>query len=111
MTTFNPDLSINVAPLLLNHIQSLLLRNASTSPFCIGGIVTAIAHYLNLQDRLQQLPYWQAQFLDIEYCQYSHIIKERRDERYNLMVQNKAIPGIILLNSAITRFTSCKLAL
>ena len=67
--TFNPDLSINAAPFLLNHIHSLLSININTSAFCIGGIVTAIAQYLNLQERLDELPYWQAEFLDIDYFQ------------------------------------------
>ena len=43
------------------------------------------------------------EFLDIEYCQFGHIVKARRDGRYNLVVQHKIIPGIILPNPNITR--------
>jgi hypothetical protein len=66
--TFTPNLRINVDSFLLNHIQSLLSRNENTSPFCIWGIVTAISQYLDLQDRLDELPFWQAEFLDVGYC-------------------------------------------
>ena len=101
--TLDPDLRINVAPFLLNHIPSLLSRSTSTSPFCIGGLVTAIANYLNLKNKLVQLPFWQAEFLDIEYFQFGHLVKARRDGRYNLMVQHKVIPSIILQNPDVTR--------
>ena len=102
--TLDPDLRINAAPFLLNHIQSLLSRSASTSPFCIGGLVTVIPNYLNLQNKLVQLPFWKAdEFLDIEYWQFGHLVKARRDGRYNLMVQHKVIPSIILPNPNVIR--------
>ena len=44
-------------------------------------------------------------FNDIDNCQAGHLIKVRRDGRYNLMVHNKVVPSIIIPKFALTNVT------
>lgn len=66
--------------------------------FVVGGIITSIALGLNLGDRLANLPALEAEFLDIDYCRASHLIKARDDGKYHPVVRNKTVRSIIMPN-------------
>ncbi|XP_058768168.1 uncharacterized protein LOC131641893 [Vicia villosa] len=102
---FARNCRINASSFLMAHIQSLVARDGTNVPFCIGGIVTSIALHLNLGDKLQNLPSLPAVFMDIDNCRAGHLIKVREEGGYNLMVRNRKVPSVILPNPAITRLT------
>ena len=89
---FTP-IAFNVTSFLLDNIQAAYMRGSQA--FCFGGIITSIALGLNLGDRLANLP---AEFLDIDYCRASHLIKARDDGKYHHVVRNKIVRSIIMPN-------------
>ncbi|KAI5436627.1 hypothetical protein KIW84_022948 [Lathyrus oleraceus] len=85
---FTP-VAFNATPFLLANIQAACVRGNTV--FYFGGNITSIALGLNLGDRLANLPALSAEFLNIDYCRSSHLIKVRDDERYHLVVRNKIV--------------------
>ncbi|XP_050920170.1 uncharacterized protein LOC127137792 [Lathyrus oleraceus] len=92
---FTP-VTFNATPFLLANIQVACMRGSTT--FCFGGIITSIALGLNLGDRLANLPALPAEFLNIDYCRSSHLIKARDDRKYHPVVRNKIVRSIIMPN-------------
>lgn len=92
---FTP-VAFNATPFLLAKIQATCMRG--NTEFCFGGIITSIALGLNLGDRLANLPALPTEFLNIDYCHSSHLIKIRDDGRYHPGVRNKIVHYIIMPN-------------
>lgn len=82
---------------MMAHIQNLVTRDGTT-PFCIGGIVTAIAVHLNWGERIQLLPPLPAVFMDIDNCRAGRLIKVREAGGYYLMVKNARVRSVIMPN-------------
>ena len=55
-----------------------------------------------MENRLNGLPYIAATSLDISYCRSAHLVRLRRDGRYNLMIHNQVVRSIILPNPTLT---------
>lgn len=89
-------MAFNATLFLLANIQ-VACRKGNTV-FCFGGIITSIALGLNLGDRLANLPALLAEFLNIDYCRSSRLIKARDDGKYHHVVQNKIVRSIIMPN-------------
>lgn len=85
---FTP-VAFNATPFLLSNIQAACMRGNTT--FYFGGIITSITLGLNLGDRLTNLPALSAEFLNIDYCRSSHLIKVRDNGKYHSVVQNKIV--------------------
>ena len=85
---FTP-IALNATPFLLANIQASCMRGSQV--FYFGGIITSIALGLNLRDRLADLPALPAEFLDIDYCRSSHLIKARDEGKYHPVVRNKIV--------------------
>lgn len=92
---FTP-IAFNATPFLLANIQAACMRGSQA--FCFGGIITSIALGLNLGDRLANLPALPVEFLDIDYCRASHLIKARDDGKYHFVVRKKIVRSIIMPN-------------
>jgi hypothetical protein len=101
---FEPTAKVNAASFLFHHIRTLCARGRQ--PFVIGGLITTIALGLNLGDRLQTLESLPPLFMDINYCRSSRMIKNRVGGGYYLMVNNQAIPSVVLPNMALTDVTN-----
>ncbi|KAI5432053.1 hypothetical protein KIW84_035983 [Lathyrus oleraceus] len=101
---FEPNAKVNAASFLFHHIRTLYARGRQ--PFVIGGLNTTIALGLNLGDRLQTLESLPPLFMDISYCRSSRLIKNRVGGKYYLMVNNQAVPSVVLPNIALTDVTN-----
>ncbi|KAI5403248.1 hypothetical protein KIW84_050721 [Lathyrus oleraceus] len=101
---FKPNAKVNAASFLFHHIRTLCARGRQ--PFVIGGLITTIALGLNLGDRLQTLESLPPLFMDISYCRSSRLIKNRVGGKYYLMVNNQAVPSVVLPNIALTDVTN-----
>ena len=101
---FEPNAKVNAASFLFHHIRTLCARGRQ--PFVIGGLITTIALGLNLGDRLQTLESLPPLFMDIGYCRSSRLIKNRVGGKYYLMVNNQAVPSVVLPNIALTDVTN-----
>ena len=95
--TFSQNIRLNPVTLMMAHIQNLVAREGTT-PFCIGGIVTAIAVHLNWGERIQLLPPLPAVFMDIDNCRAGRLIKVREAGGYYLMVKNARVHSVIMPN-------------
>ncbi|KAI5401167.1 hypothetical protein KIW84_065857 [Lathyrus oleraceus] len=101
---FEPNAKVNAASFLFHHIRTLCARGRQ--PFVIGGLITTIALGLNLGDRIQTLESLPPLFMDISYCRSSRLIKNRVGGKYYLMVNNQAVPSVVLPNIALTDVTN-----
>ncbi|KAI5435278.1 hypothetical protein KIW84_021915 [Lathyrus oleraceus] len=101
---FEPNAKVNAASFLFHHIRTLCARGRQH--FVIGGLITTIALGLNLGDRLQTLESLPPLFMDISYCRSSRLIKNRVGGKYYLMVNNQAVPSVVLPNIALTDVTN-----
>ena len=101
---FESDTTVNAASFLLHHIRTLCARGRQ--PFIIGGLITSIALGLNLGDKLQTLESLPPLSMDISYCRSSRLIKNRVGGGYYLMVNNQAVPSVVLPNTTLTDVTN-----
>ena len=101
---FEPDTQVNAASFLFHHIRTLCARGRQ--PFIIGGLITSIALGLNLGDKLQTLESLPPLSMDISYCRSSRLIKNRVGGGYYLMVNNQAVPSVVLPNTTLTDVTN-----
>ncbi|KAI5422808.1 hypothetical protein KIW84_046004 [Lathyrus oleraceus] len=101
---FESDTKVNAASFLFHHIRTLCARGRQ--PFIIGGLITSIALGLNLGDKLQTLESLPPLSMDISYCRSSRLIKNRVGGGYYLMVNNQAVPSVVLPNTTLTDVTN-----
>lgn len=85
---------VNSTPFILAHMQAD--RIAKKGPISFGGMITYIARALGLESELATLMHYVIPSLDIDAFCHMWLIKNRRHERYSLMIGNREVPSIIL---------------
>ena len=85
---------INAAPFLLAHIHSICARGGK--PFYFGGLVTSLSIALNYGAALADMPSMAPALLTLDHCKAVHLIYEREDGRFHLVIRNTVYHNITL---------------
>lgn len=85
---------VNSSLFMLVHMQ--VVHTTNKGPIYFRGVITSIAHALGLEMDISKLDPLPIPSLDIDACCHIRLIKNKRDERYSLMIGNREVPSIIL---------------
>lgn len=85
---------VNPTPFLLAHFQSTYVQTGGH--ICVVGLITSMALALNLGTKLATLEPLETLFVDLDYCRRMHLIKNKPDGKYLLMISNREVRGVTL---------------
>lgn len=85
---------LNPTSFLLTHFQSTCVHTGG--PICVGGLITSIAFALNLGTELATLELLETPFADLDYCRSMHLIKNKPEGKYFLMISHREVRGVTL---------------
>jgi hypothetical protein len=85
---------INHVPFMFAHMRTI--ANVKRGAITLGGLITTLTCIIGLEDRIQNLESLPPEFIDLDMAKSMHLVKERYDDRFYLMINNQVFPSIIL---------------